>query len=660
MPPTIHPAGMPYAWITPDTLAEFDVADLPELPDDIVDRLAEALKPFGYAPPELTVGAIGNADLGVDSPHRALNDAALANLDAWVPALKLDGLVRAGGHYRAIASWRPSASGRPLAKRSANLSIAREGIKDFGDADKGYTPIDLVMAALGTDLETAFRWLQERVAPGAIAILAVSNPAPAAEPTPTPSSPAPKTAGNLAGLRLATFEGEPIADARLSIPEEAPVANLPAVIPSASTIPAADGVIPPELCAPPGLLGDVVNWITASARTPVPQHNLGAALALLGAIMGRRWEGPTRLRTNFYIMNVAGSGFGKEHPFDAGRELALAGYLDKFLGAEETKSDTALRKLLQEHATRVLFMDEFGGWMKKILARNAPAHDARTRDLLLTFFSRAKGDYLGTEGASEKAVRIANPNLNICGATTPGDVWKAFSSASSEDGLLPRFLVFDAGDKRPPINKRPLDVSDPPQELVRRLQALLDARPLGNLAQATNGKIQPIRAAWGEGAEEWFGELAEEMLAKGDADPERGPVYARVAEHTLKLALVLAVGIEAKRPVIDLPALEWARAIVDCSTVALLAGIDGRIADNDKQEEYLTVLRWIREAGAHGITRKELLRRVRGKFDERRFNDIIGQLVGAGEVWSDPARTGPNGGRPSHRIGALADTREAS
>jgi hypothetical protein len=419
-------------------------------------------------------------------------------------------------------------------------------------------------------------------------------------------------------------------------------------------------MIPAAICSPPGLLGDVVAWITETSRTPVPQHNLGAAIALLGAVMGRRWEGPTRLRTNFYIINVAPSGFGKEHPADACRTLALASYFDKFLGAEETKSDSALRKLLQEHASRVLFMDEFGGWMKKILARNAPAHDARTRDLLLTFFSRAKGDYLGTEGASEKAVRIANPNLNICGATTPADVWKAFSSASSEDGLLPRFLVFDAGKDRPEWIDDPLDVSDPPQELVNKLKHLLSVKPLGNLAEATNGKVQPIRAEWGAGAREWFNDLVKAMLVKGDADPERAPVYARFAEHTNKLALVLAVGLNAERPVIDLPALEWAHSIVEASTTALLNGIEGRVADNDRQEEYLTVLRWIREAGPNGITRKELLRRVRGKFDERRFNDIIGQQVASGEIWSDPQRTGPNGGRPAHRLGALADVREAS
>jgi hypothetical protein len=116
------------------------------------------------------------------------------------------------------------------------------------------------------------------------------------------------------------------------------------------------------------------------------------------------------------------------------------------------------------------------------------------------------------------------------------------------------------------------------------------------------------------------------------------------------------------KPVIDLPALDWARMrIVETSTTALVRGVEGRVADNDKQEEYLWILRMVREAGANGILRRELLRRVRGKFDERRFNDIIGQAVGSGEIWSDPQRPGPNGGRPGHRIGALAsdEMREA-
>lgn len=696
LPPTVHPdcqhcgakgkvsgadmscsecgtTGIAYRWLTPDTLADFDVADLPVLPDDIAEQIGKALAPFGYVEPApLAAGSIGNADLGIEAPHRALNDAALANLDAWVPDLKLYKCKKVGAGYKAVADWRPSSSGRPDAQRATNLAIRYDGIKDCGE-NKGYTPLDLVMAATVSDLETAFRWLQERVAPSTPMLIS-SNPTPRPDPVREQmAAKAPGSAGmipngskpgNLAGLRLATFEGAPVADASLGEDR----ANLPAVIeePALPAVPgpeweaeAAGHIIPPHLCTPPGLLGEIVEWINHTARTPVPQHNLGAAVAFLGAIMGRRWEGPTRLRTNFYCLNVAGSGFGKEHPLDACRTLALAAGLDNFLGAEETKSDSALRKLLEAYPTRVLFMDEFGGFMKKILARNAPAHEARTRDLLLTFFSRAKGDYLGSEGASEKAVKIANPNLNICGSTTPADLWAAFSSASTADGLLPRFLVFEADGDRPLPVRNPADVSDVPRSLVKALHAILDIRPIGNIATATNGKVQPIRAAWGPGALEHFEALAGDMLAAGDRDGEKAPIYSRVAEHALKLALVYAVGINPRSPMIDLPALTWAQEIVEISTAGLIKAIEGRVADNDDQAAYLDVLSRITAAGPFGIVEAALTKKLRGKYNKRRLDDIIGLALHGGEIWRE-IRTGPKGGRPGLRIGRKLEVEEAS
>jgi hypothetical protein len=60
-----------------------------------------------------------------------------------------------------------------------------------------------------------------------------------------------------------------------------------------------DGVIPAHLCAPPGLLGDVVEWINATSRNVVPQHALGAALSLPGrahgAPLGRADAAPDEL-----------------------------------------------------------------------------------------------------------------------------------------------------------------------------------------------------------------------------------------------------------------------------------------------------------------------------------------------------------------------------
>jgi hypothetical protein len=48
-----------------------------------------------------------------ESPHRQLNNAALANLDAWVPALGLYRCRPARGGYEAVPIWRPSTT-RPM------------------------------------------------------------------------------------------------------------------------------------------------------------------------------------------------------------------------------------------------------------------------------------------------------------------------------------------------------------------------------------------------------------------------------------------------------------------------------------------------------------------------------------------------------------------
>src|SRR5262249_39953507 len=87
------------------------------------------------------------------------------NLPAWVPNLNLYKCQRQRGRhcsYIAVAAWRPSSSGRPLEEREPNLKIFGSGITDFGTG-KGYSPLDLVMAALPCSRSEAFDWLAERV-----------------------------------------------------------------------------------------------------------------------------------------------------------------------------------------------------------------------------------------------------------------------------------------------------------------------------------------------------------------------------------------------------------------------------------------------------------------------------------------------------------------
>lgn len=119
----------------------------------------------GNMPLSYQAAATATRPAGGGSPFfRRVNDAALANLSAWVPSLFPSAKYQAGtGAYRVSSK----ALGRRLQE---DLSIAPNGIVDFGVADMGdpragkRTPIDLVMATgEASNVIDAARWLCARL-----------------------------------------------------------------------------------------------------------------------------------------------------------------------------------------------------------------------------------------------------------------------------------------------------------------------------------------------------------------------------------------------------------------------------------------------------------------------------------------------------------------
>src|SRR5262249_5241741 len=174
IPDTIHPdTQRPYIWVTGSLLDIAPEQDLPRLPEDIEQRIEKALEPFGYVSetrkepdqngimPNDTNGA--NTDF--DTLHGELNAVALKNLPKWVPELNLFRWRRRRGQhasYEAVATWRPSRTGRVPEERKLNLKISPLGIVDFGDG-RGYSPLDLVMAAKECNLGEAVAWLDKQL-----------------------------------------------------------------------------------------------------------------------------------------------------------------------------------------------------------------------------------------------------------------------------------------------------------------------------------------------------------------------------------------------------------------------------------------------------------------------------------------------------------------
>lgn len=119
-------------------------------------RVAAFKKPKNNDGPKFKIDT-GLGGGGGDDFFRAVKDAALARLDAWVPTIFPSATFQPG-----TASWRVTSRelGRDLEE---DLSLAPSGIQDFGE-ERGLTAIDVVMRwGKAADAVAAALWLCNRL-----------------------------------------------------------------------------------------------------------------------------------------------------------------------------------------------------------------------------------------------------------------------------------------------------------------------------------------------------------------------------------------------------------------------------------------------------------------------------------------------------------------
>src|SRR6185312_3750302 len=105
-----------YAWTSGPVAA----SELPVFGEDELERLEDTLSALGWDPNAGRAGPLPVRDPeDGDSIWRTLNNAALANIEAWVHDLGLYKLRRTGGRYECVGTWRASSTGRRLEERNS-------------------------------------------------------------------------------------------------------------------------------------------------------------------------------------------------------------------------------------------------------------------------------------------------------------------------------------------------------------------------------------------------------------------------------------------------------------------------------------------------------------------------------------------------------------
>jgi hypothetical protein len=574
LPPTVHPDGMEYSWLTLDTLETVRVEDLPELPADLIERIDETVRPYQTPEdrdPEKRKARDG--DQG-SSYWREVNDAAMANFGAWVPALFPMAKPSHSGNYRVVAHWRGG--------EKPNVSIHHDGITDWVEG-RNFTPLDLVMAASACDLETATQWLREKL-----------------------GMPQPEAVIDIDALREnmeRRAKGKGKAKAKAEPEPEPEPKRSPA---------------PPSYFDLGGTMQMMFNQIIQSARRPQPVLAVGACIAAIGVLMGRRYQTPTGLRSNVYVLGIADSGAGK----NASREFInltfAAAKLSDYLGGNKIASGAGLLSAAFRHPAILFQQDEFGMFLQGITDRKrAPRHIAEIMDHLTELYTSANGAFLGTEYGDQKINPrrdIIQPCVCLHGTTTPGHFWGALKSANAVDGSLARFLMFESEDDYP--NAQEVSASrDPSQALIDDLQAIAhsgDGNLAGVMMQGDVEPKDPMVVPFDDESGAAMQALEEEIT--GRLRDAKGTVYtsilARQWEHTARLAMIRAVSRDSKSPRVVIDDVRWADIVVQRSVELLCGGIEKYVSDNEVMRWKKKILEAIREAGQEGISKAELARKT--------------------------------------------------
>ncbi|MBS7546229.1 DUF3987 domain-containing protein [Ancylobacter oerskovii] len=416
---------------------------------------------------------------------------------------------------------------------------------------------------------------------------------------------------------------------------------------AARPIPTAAAVgLPLELCYPPGAVGEFARWIASCARFPSPHLALASALAFTAGLIGRRYKGPTGLRSNLYVVALAESGFGKDITIRAAEALADStpdgARVSEHIFADKLRSLPGLAGRLRKSPSCIAVIDEFGKFLSLHAGRNVAPHREEIATALMELTGAPSGSWGGAEKASGNIKRIIQPCLTIHGVSTPSTFWAALSSGNISEGLLGRLVMIDAGDGEPVKVRRPEGSLDNiPAELSAKVSALLGGS-VGHLgagpwhALSANPEAKPwpmVTVKFAPGVEDLFEAFDDRMRAmRTTLDPQYRPILNRVGENAARLALIVAVGCDPKEPVITPEIQEWANAVAEASFNTIVRGAHANIADNDRAAEYLRVRSIIERADVKGLTKGRLLVRLRGAIDGRRLDDVLDQLREAREV----------------------------
>jgi hypothetical protein len=408
------------------------------------------------------------------------------------------------------------------------------------------------------------------------------------------------------------------------------------------------GALPDELLSIPGLINDIIDVDMKTA--PYPNRTLAfcGALTFVAHLIGRKYRDVRNNFSNIYLIALANSGTGKDHPRKTNNDIGAMAGLSNSIG-DSFVSGAALEDTMYVSPAQLFQMDE-ADWLFNTLkgAKDAAVSES-INEKLLKFYSSSNSVYYMRKKAFKEKQTISdfrdngfiyNPCLTIFGTAVPDYFYESLSKRVLENGLVARCLIVEVAKRgkrgTPGVVREHLT-----PELMERINVLAQLE----VKQTPLGVPLPLEMPQTENAAHLLDRFGEECDLRYDGfeelhDLTAMALWARAFEKACKLAMLYAVSVNPAAPVVDTDAVVWATGFVSHVTRQLLfrAGQFCYTSESDRLSKRF--LKRLHESGGR-MSHSEIMRALHLSRTEMR--EIVETLIDSKQIekFIDEEKTKP-------------------
>ena len=362
------------------------------------------------------------------------------------------------------------------------------------------------------------------------------------------------------------------------------------------------GPVPDKLLSIPGFIDDVVKLSMQSAPYPNRVLSFTGALALLAFLVGRKVQDKRDNRSNIYLIALADSGTGKDHPRKVNFNIAFRAGVAGAIG-DAFASGEGLEDALFMHPSMLFQADEFD-CIFNTLKYSKDNRAESINEKLLKFYGasntiyplRKKASAKKKDGTVHEIAHIVNPNLVLLGTAIPQYFYESLSRRVLENGLVARCVIVEAGKRGEAGNPQPITPSD---SLIRAATYLANLDVNGNL---TNEYPKPLIITETPEATAALREVQQECdrrynFYEAQNEGAAKALWARAHEKVCKLAMLHGISGNVYNPLITEKSVRWAWKFIDHLTQRMLYMADRYVYENIFDEKCQRAIRKLQEHG---------------------------------------------------------------